>query len=110
MNPYSPLGEFEITVLMAALRLPDEATGSRVRDEIERLTHRQVARGAVYVTLDRLESKKLVASRQAPAAPGRGGRPRRIYRVQPAGVRAIERSLTAIEQMRAGLNLVVDRP
>jgi DNA-binding PadR family transcriptional regulator len=110
MQAHSPLGEFEITVLMAALRLEAEATGSRVRDEIERLTHRKVARGAVYVTLDRLESKKFVTSRQAPATPGRGGRPRRIYRVQPAGVRAVERSLTAIERMRAGLNLVVERP
>lgn len=108
MTAASPLGEFEILVLMAALRLRDEATGSRVRDEIERLTARRIARGAVYVTLDRLEAKKLLSSRHLAATPDRGGRPKRIYRVQPSGVRAIERSLTALQRMRAGLDLAVE--
>jgi DNA-binding PadR family transcriptional regulator len=105
----SPLGEFELTVLMATLRLKAEGTGGAVRDEIERLTDRHIARGAVYVTLDRLEAKRLVCSRQVPGTPDRGGRPKRIYRVQPAGVRAVERSLGALDRMRAGLDLAVDR-
>ena len=109
MKPSSPLGEFEIIVLLAALRLRHEATGSRVRDEIERQTSRRIARGAVYVTLDRLESKGLVKSRQLPGTPERGGRPTRVYLVQPQGVRGVETFLTAIERMRSGLNLAVDR-
>jgi PadR family transcriptional regulator PadR len=107
MTSQSPLGEFEILILLAALRLEEDATGSRVRDEIENITGRRVARGAVYVTMDRLEDKRLLASRQAAPTPDRGGRPRRIYRVQLAGVRAVERSLTALARMRAGLDLAV---
>jgi len=108
MLTQSPLGEFEMTVLMAAMRLGGDASGSRVRDEIERLAGRRVARGAVYITLDRLEAKKLVASRQVAAEPARGGHPRRIYHVLPAGVRGVERSLAALDKMRAGLNLATD--
>jgi PadR family transcriptional regulator PadR len=107
MTSQSPLGEFEILILLAALRLQEDATGSRVRDEIEKITGRRVARGAVYVTMDRLEEKRLLASHRAAPTPERGGRPRRIYRVQPAGVRAVERSLTALARMRAGLDLAV---
>jgi PadR family transcriptional regulator PadR len=108
MHAPSPLGEFELTVLMAALRLKNEGTGSAVRDEIERLTERSIARGAVYVTLDRLEAKKLLSSRRVVGAAERGGRPRRLYRVEPAGQRAVERSLGALDRMRAGLRLARD--
>jgi DNA-binding PadR family transcriptional regulator len=105
----SPLGEFEILVLLAVLQVGDAANGSRVRDDIERRTGRHIARGAVYVTLDRLDVKGLVASRQAPATTERGGRVRRLYRVQPAGVRAIEHSILALDRMRAGLKLATGR-
>jgi DNA-binding PadR family transcriptional regulator len=81
-----------------------------VRDEIEHRTRRRVARGAVYMTLDRLEAKKLLSSRLLPPTADRGGRPKRIYRTQPAGVRAVEQSLTAVARMQAGLNLAVNVP
>ena len=61
----TPLGEFEVLVLLAVLHLGDEAYPPAVRAEIERRARRAVARGAVYVTLDRLEAKKLLGSRLA---------------------------------------------
>ncbi len=110
MPEASPLGEFEVLVILAVLRLGSDANGSRVRDEIEQRTRRRVARGAVYMTLDRLEAKKLLASRLLPATADRSGRPKRIYRAQPSGVRAVEQSLTALARMQAGLDLAVNLP
>jgi DNA-binding PadR family transcriptional regulator len=104
----SPLGEFEVLVLMAVMRLADDANGSRVHGEIQQRANRRVARGAVYMTLDRLETKKLLVSRVVAATADRAGRAKRLYRTQPAGVRALEQSLTAIARMQAGLNLSVD--
>ncbi|MEO8682561.1 MAG: helix-turn-helix transcriptional regulator [Vicinamibacterales bacterium] len=99
----TPIGEFEVLVLMAVLRLDEGAYGPAVLKEIEHRTGRGVSRGAVYITLDRLAQKGLLGSRLADAPAEGGGRPRRYYRVAPKGLRAIKRMLTALEQMRAGL-------
>jgi PadR family transcriptional regulator PadR len=106
----SPLGEFEITVLLAVLTLDDDASGARVLEEIGARTGRAVARGAVYVTLDRLADKKLVTARVDRATPERGGHPRRTFRITPAGLKNLKRSLQMIEQMRAGLEPLLNRP
>jgi DNA-binding PadR family transcriptional regulator len=96
-----PLGEFEVLVLLAVLRLSDGAHPPAVRGEIEQRARREVQRGAVYVTLDRLEAKGLLTSRLEEAHDS--ARPRRVYRVSPRGVRAVRRALGAVERMRAGL-------
>jgi DNA-binding PadR family transcriptional regulator len=94
------LGEFEVLVLLAVLRLGDGAYPPAIRDEIERRARRSVQRGAVYVTLDRLEAKGLTSSRVDDMSEGR---PRRIYRVPPRGINALRRALAAVERMRVGL-------
>jgi DNA-binding PadR family transcriptional regulator len=97
------LGELEQMILLAVHRLGDDAYGLGVMDELERRVGRQVSRGAVYVTLDRLEEKGLVTARQATAsAGGRGGRPRRLLSVTPRGVDALH------EARRAWLSLWED--
>ena len=101
-----PLGEFEMLVLLAVMQLGDDAYAPAVRDEIERRARRAVARGAIYVTLDRLENKRLLASRLA----GDGaGRSRRYYRVSAQGLRAVRQAVTAVERMRTGLEPLLDR-
>ena len=95
------VGEFELLILMAVLRLGQGAYAPAVRDELEQRTGRAVARGAVYITLDRLETKGLLTSRVGDA--GAGSRPRRFYQVPPKGMRAVKRALRAVEQMREGL-------
>jgi PadR family transcriptional regulator, regulatory protein PadR len=102
------IGEFEVLILMAALRLEDGAYAPAIRAEIERRTGRTVSRGAVYITLDRLETKGLLASTLADKA-DEGGRRRRYYRVPSKGVRAIRRTLSALEQMRQGLDPILNR-
>ena len=103
MPSHAPLGEFEVVVLMAVLHLGDDAFGSSIRDEIERRSGRAVSRGAVYITLDRLEEKSLLASRLAGASSSRGGRPKRLFRVTPAGLKAVKHAIGLLVRMHKGL-------
>lgn len=104
---HNPLGEFEVLILLAVLRLREDAYPPSVRTEIEARAQRTVQRGAVYVTLDRLESKGLLTSR-VDEGDASTGRPRRVYRVSPRGLRAVRRALLAVERMRIGLEPVLN--
>lgn len=104
------LGEFEQLVLLALLRLDDDAYGVSVQREIARRTKRAPSFGTVYSTLARLEEKGLVASRLGDPTPERGGRRKKYYAIRPAGRRAVERSLQAIEQMTRGLDVSWETP
>ena len=64
-SDFVPLGVLEEQILVAVLRTREEAYGMQVRREIERVTDRELAIGAVYATLDRLEAKGLLTSRRA---------------------------------------------
>jgi DNA-binding PadR family transcriptional regulator len=97
------LGEFEQLVLLALIRLGDEAYGMAVRRELETRAERDVSIGAVYATLDRLESKGLVRSKVGDASAERGGRTRRCFIITGAGARALERSQQALRHMLDGL-------
>ena len=100
----SHLGEFELLVLLASLRLgADEAYAVSIVDDIEARTARSVQRAAVYVALQRLESKGMVSTRLGDPLPERGGKARRLVRVEPAGVEAARASRTALQSMWRGL-------
>jgi DNA-binding PadR family transcriptional regulator len=103
-----PLGEFEIVVLMAVLRLEDQANGAAVRQHIEHRAKRRVSRGSVYVTLDRLEEKGLLSSRLIDAPRVRGGT-KRIFRVTPAGLKAAKHALAMFVRMHEGLEPLLGR-
>jgi DNA-binding PadR family transcriptional regulator len=103
MNPPVPLGEFEQLVMLAVMRLNGSAYAVPVRQEIESRTSRSVARGALYVTLDRLEEKGYLKSWLADPTAERGGRPKRFYEVKPAGAKALEYSWAALRSMWEGL-------
>jgi PadR family transcriptional regulator, regulatory protein PadR len=103
MNQPVPLGEFEQLVMLAVMRLDGSAYAVPIREEIEKRTSRTVARGALYVTLDRLEEKGYLKSWLADATAERGGRPKRFYEVKPAGAKALEYSWTALRSMWEGL-------
>jgi DNA-binding PadR family transcriptional regulator len=104
------LGSFEQLVLLAIVRLKDNAYGMTVRQEIEGRTGRSVSLGAVYATLDRLESKGYVASRKGEASVERQGRAKRFFRIESAGAAALRQSLRAIENMRAGVRGFKSQP
>jgi DNA-binding PadR family transcriptional regulator len=97
------LGEFEQMVLLAVLRLGDDAYAVPVLDEIERRTGRSVSRGSVYVTLDRLETKGYLRSRLGDPTAERGGRARRYYALRPRALAALRESRRALIALWRGL-------
>ena len=97
------LGEFEQVVLLAILRLSDQAYGVTIRREIAACTDREPAPGALYTTLDRLEAKGLVSSRYGDSTPERGGRAKRYFTVTARGVRAVARAQRAFRRLMNGL-------
>jgi DNA-binding PadR family transcriptional regulator len=100
------LGEFEHIILLALLRLEDQAYGVTVRREIEFRIKREVSIGAVYATLDRLETKGYVESHLGDPTPERGGRSKRFFRVTSKGVESVNRTHRAIQRMTEGLSLI----
>jgi len=105
------LAEFELLVLLAALRLgPEEAYTVSIADEIERRTGRSVRRANVYTTLQRLEIKRLVATELGEPRAERGGKPRRLVTVRPSGLAAVRAAAVGIQAMVAGLNDVLREP
>jgi PadR family transcriptional regulator PadR len=94
------LGQFEQLVVTAVLTLGDNAYGISIHEKVQRLSQpKPVALGAVYVTLDRLEEKRLVSSWLSEPTRERGGRARRHYRVEPAGEKALEESVLAARRV-----------
>jgi len=99
------LGEFEIIVLAALLRLGDEAYGVSILKEIERRADRAVSIGALYSTLNRLEKKAYVKSHMGEATAERGGRAKRFFKITSTGQQQLDKSLRALHQMLNGLEL-----
>lgn len=97
------LGEFEQSVLLAIAHLGEGAYGVSIRQEIERRTKREVAVGALYTALERLEQKGFAVSHKSDPRPERGGRSRRHFRLRPAGAAALRQSREFLNRMWAGL-------
>lgn len=103
--PSDSLAEFELLVMLAALRLgPDQAYTVSIAEDIAARTGRSVRRANVYTTLQRLEEKGLLSSRLGEPRPERGGRPPRLVAVEPAGVDAVRATTGAIQAMIGDLS------
>ena len=100
-TPDAYLGEFEQLVLFAVLRL-DDASGIAIHDEIEARTGRDVSPGAIYTTLGRLEERGLVTSEVLAPEPGKVGRPRKHYTLQPRGARALRDAYAGLQALAGG--------
>ncbi|MBZ5576113.1 MAG: PadR family transcriptional regulator [Acidobacteriia bacterium] len=96
------LGEFEYLLLSASARLGEEAYGASIRSEIENATGRRCSIGALYTTLDRLESKGLIETWMGDPSPQRGGRPKRKVRVTSAGRKAAGAFFDAVMRVSRG--------
>jgi PadR family transcriptional regulator PadR len=97
------LGEFETSVLLAIVHLRGRGYGVSIADEIERRTRRRVSFGAIYATLDRLQKKGLISSELGEPTPERGGKPKRFYRIEAPGERALQETQAMTERMWAGV-------
>ncbi len=98
------LGDFEQLILLALVRLGDDAYGVTVRDEIEQRTGRAVSPGALYTALDRMETRGFVSSRLGEPTPQRGGKRKRLYTLQPAGERALAQIYDSLRLMASGMS------
>ncbi len=97
------LGGFEKLLMLAILRLGANAYGAAIFEELEARTSRRVAPGAVYVTLGRLEKRGLVRARPGESTPERGGRPKKVYELQPDGLDALRGARRDWDAMAEGL-------
>ena len=97
------LGEFEQLLLLAIVRLGDDAYGVTIRREIESRTGREVAIGALYTALVRLERKGFVRSTMSAPTAERGGRSRRHFRLKPPGAAALRQSRERLARMWEGV-------
>ncbi|HEY4364847.1 MAG TPA: helix-turn-helix transcriptional regulator [Bryobacteraceae bacterium] len=103
MPRQSSLGEFELMVLLALIRLDEEAYGVPISHEIEQCTGREAVLGSVYAALDRLEEKGLVRSRLGDPTAARGGRAKRYFRATPQGMKAVRETQRALTKLWSGI-------
>lgn len=96
-----PLGVFEEQILIAVLRTGGDAYGMEIRREIERVTGRDLAIGAVYATLDRLEAKGLLSSNRTFG----DGPSRRLFALRRSGARALAETRDMRERLWEGIEL-----
>jgi DNA-binding PadR family transcriptional regulator len=97
------LGTLEQVVLLAVLRLGEDAYGRAILREVQSRLERDVAAGAVHATLERLEHKGLLSSRLGPGTPVRAGRARRYYFVRAAGISALDDARRTVHNIWRGL-------
>lgn len=97
------LGDFEQLILLALVRLGEQAYGVSIHTEIVRRAGRDVSLAAVYKTLERLEDKGLITSTLGPPTAERGGRRKKFFRIQPVGRRMLSQALASLRRMADGL-------
>jgi PadR family transcriptional regulator PadR len=102
------LGEFEVMVLLAAMRLGEEAYGLSIAEEISRTAGRSTGRASVYVTLRRLEQKGLITTRREDPSEAPSGKARRFVKVRPEAVTMVRESRRALQRMWSGLEDVLE--
>jgi PadR family transcriptional regulator PadR len=107
--PRNLLTDFELMILLATLRVGDEAYGVQIAREIESTSGRSVLLGAVYAALERLERTDLMVSRLGEPTGERGGRAKRFFRVTPRGLRAVKETQRALVSLWNGIPELKER-
>jgi PadR family transcriptional regulator PadR len=97
------LTDFELMVMLAVLRVRDDAYGVPIAREIEQTAGRTVTLAAVYLALDRLRHNGLVTWRLGDPTPERGGRAKKFFSITPSGLRAIRRTQRAFMALWSGI-------
>jgi DNA-binding PadR family transcriptional regulator len=97
------LGNFDLMLLLALMRLGDDAYGVTIAQELEDQTGREVVVASVYATLERLQERRLVASRLGEATQERGGRAKRYFRITGAGLREVRDARRSLMNLWNGL-------
>jgi PadR family transcriptional regulator len=109
MTDVQPLGELEQLILLAILRLGTDAYGPSIARELDSQAGRRLSRGALYTSLDRLETKGYLRWRLESGGPERRGLPKRVYMVLPRGVSALRSSQRVLRRMWRGLDILKEQ-
>src|SRR6185437_11770331 len=104
------LGEFEYLLITAAAGLGDDAYGAAIRESIEKLAGRKCSIGALYTTIDRLETKGLLKTWMGEATAQRGGRAKRMVRVTPKGMHAAKEFYEAMMRVSRNASWATGKP
>jgi DNA-binding PadR family transcriptional regulator len=97
------LGNFELMVLLALMRLGEDAYGVTIANELENQTGREVVVASVYATLERLQDRGFVRASLGDATPERGGRAKRYFRITGAGMREVREARRCLINLWKGL-------
>jgi PadR family transcriptional regulator PadR len=97
------LGHFELMVVLAVLRVGEDAYGVPIAQELEENTGRDVLLGSVYAALERLEAKGLIDSTLGSPTAERGGRAKRYFRVTARGLHEVRETRRALTKLWRGL-------
>jgi PadR family transcriptional regulator PadR len=106
MTKQENLGEFEQLTLLAVLRLGKDAYGARIREELRDQAGREASVSSIYITLTRLEAKGMVTSWMGEPTQVRGGKARRFFRVEPAGMTSLSQARERLLAMWDGVRAV----
>ena len=99
------LGEVELLVLLAVLRLDEKAYAVPIRELVKREAGVDLSRGTIYVTLERLERKSYVSSWFSDPVAVRGGKAKRLFRLKPPGLEALKAARAAVDNLAEGTSL-----
>jgi len=97
------LGNLELIIMLALIRLDDEAYGVSIAREIRRTVAYEIALGTIYAVLERLEQRRMVSSAVGESTPERGGRAKRYFRVTAKGMRKVNQTRRALAKLWQGL-------
>ena len=103
MAPPTGISNFELMVMLAVVRLDDEAYGVPICREIEKITNSEVVLGSVYSALTRLQERGLIESRIGEATAERGGRAKRYFRATAEGIREVRQTRRSLMKLWKGL-------
>jgi PadR family transcriptional regulator PadR len=97
------LSMLELQVMSACMSLHPTAYGVSIQGHIEHRVGYEPSSGSIYATLERLEEKGYVKSRQGEPTRERGGRRKLYFTVTAPGQQALRQSLQAIKSLERGL-------
>jgi PadR family transcriptional regulator PadR len=103
------IGEFEYLIIAASAGLGANAYGAAIRAEIESTTGRRCSIGALYTTIERLETKGLLKTWMGETTPERGGRAKRMVQITPEGLQEAKSFYSAVVQVSRGASWVADQ-
>lgn len=101
--PRQHLTDFELMILLAILRIGEDAYGVPIGREIEDTGGRLVLLGAIYTALDRLEENGLVTSNYGDPTPERGGKAKRFFKITSKGLKAVKETQRAFTALWTGV-------